>query len=571
MLATAEISRTEEIQRLLCDELELCTDDELEGMLARKGDRQPLRVREALVWRYWIAGIIVLDGHYPTKHLRVPVEATAHAVEGFVVDKMWRGGNRATPALLEGTFPARWRKRVGVETWRERVGVSDTVMAAQLTRRVQVDEAEPIPGEVGEPAEDLEDAGELLELVGEAPEEFEDPYAPAEASSEVEDPASGMQADAQPDGLPDGDAVETEPNKPRQPSADAIQGSRRDSRERPATEITGTGNQTSNDARTPIRPPPGDEQPPPEPRGLLPTRDRQVADQQRWNGLDELRSRARDVSLELSVSKLRMIHRCGMQYHYRYPQKMKLPPGVSRYVGSAVHWPIEIDLRTKMVTGELISTEEVRDLAAEDLEALWEEQAPVLFEEELELGQRKMRGQAKDKAVDLAVLHHEVVAPKRYPEAVEQPFIIEVPGRDWRMQGFIDVREPDAVWDTKTGKKSPSKNSAHESIQLTAYGLHLRTEEGKGRAPAVLGEDHLIRTPGGEKTAPQVYHKPRTTTRDDPDFLALLQRGQLAYDYVKAGKFLPAAEDSWWCSERWCGYWNICPFGARGRSNRPRN
>ena len=51
----------------------------------------------------------------------------------------------------------------------------------------------------------------------------------------------------------------------------------------------------------------------------------------------------------------------------------------------------------------------------------------------------------------------------------------------------------------------------------------------------------------------------------------LLQLGQVAYEYVTAGRYLPAAEDSWWCSERWCGYWNICPFGARGRSNRPRS
>ena len=30
---------------------------------------------------------------------------------------------------------------------------------------------------------------------------------------------------------------------------------------------------------------------------------------------------------------------------------------------------------------------------------------------------------------------------------------------------------------------------------------------------------------------------------------------------IENGIFLPAPEGSWYCSEKWCSYWNICEFG----------
>jgi len=34
---------------------------------------------------------------------------------------------------------------------------------------------------------------------------------------------------------------------------------------------------------------------------------------------------------------------------------------------------------------------------------------------------------------------------------------------------------------------------------------------------------------------------------------------------IKTGIFPPTNPDSWWCSEKWCGYWDdVCPFGRKG-------
>lgn len=257
-----------------------------------------------------------------------------------------------------------------------------------------------------------------------------------------------------------------------------------------------------------------------------------------------------------SHTQLAMLCRCAKQYEYRYIEGRRRPPGISLVMGKAVHTTVEQDLRSKIDSGELLDDEAIPDIAKDAVEANWLADEPVLTPEEKSVGKKKIRGQCIDAGVAMANCHHSDLAPELDPEYVERPFRIEIQELDHDLIGFLDVQEKDrTVRDTKTGGKSPPKTNADNSMQLTIYALAGTVLDGE--TPKKLTLDHLIKTEKAKKAKPVVLE----TTRNEAQLKALLQRIKIAEDFLKAGVFPPCDPSNWCCSERWCGYWDRCPFG----------
>ena len=157
-------------------------------------------------------------------------------------------------------------------------------------------------------------------------------------------------------------------------------------------------------------------------------------------------------------------------------------------------------------------------------------------------------------------LHHTQAAPAIEPTRLERGFRVQLPGRPWRLGGRIDVQEAGRIRDTKT--ESTRRNDPHDMRQLTMYGLAIRILDHE--APAEYIVDGLRLTPAGTEN-----YEARRSTRGAADFQALIRLVDLVDAAAQRGGFLPAAEGAWWCSLKWCGWWDVCPFGARGRMGRP--
>lgn len=114
-----------------------------------------------------------------------------------------------------------------------------------------------------------------------------------------------------------------------------------------------------------------------------------------------------------SKTQLEMLSRCGMQYKFRYVDGIIAPPGVSLIRGSSVHQTIREDLNAKRETGELLSEDDVRDLARDRAECNWSGQEPKLTEDEAELGEDAVRGKMVDETISLATLHHNAIRGRR--------------------------------------------------------------------------------------------------------------------------------------------------------------
>jgi RecB family exonuclease len=262
----------------------------------------------------------------------------------------------------------------------------------------------------------------------------------------------------------------------------------------------------------------------------------------------------------LSPHQIETYERCGLQWSFRYNEGIKSPPGVKAIKGRATHKSVEANLQSVITHKASLNASQVADIAAEAIEDEWNKQEVWLDPEERKLSNpARIKGAAKDSAVKLAGLHYTKVAPGIDPVAVEERFELELGDSPVNLVGVIDIREPDCIRDTKTRSKSLSDGEAAKSIQLTAYAMKVRAF-GLQPFPIRVRLDALVETKAGN-----VSYDHDIAEKTEHDARRLLRRIDAVWTAIQKGVFLPAPEDSWACSEKFCGYWQMCPYGAKGR------
>lgn len=262
---------------------------------------------------------------------------------------------------------------------------------------------------------------------------------------------------------------------------------------------------------------------------------------------------------QLHISALNMLNRCGTQFEFRYIKNVKRPPGVAIIVGSAVDRAVTLNLSAKKDTEKLLPVAEVLQAARDALSGEWDK-GIALDEDEARLGAKIVKGEAIDKAVRLSSLHSVEVAPKIEPSHVQWPWTVELKNFPYDLAGTVDVRESKTVTsirDTKTTAKSPSKNVADVSDQLTAYAMAVKVIDGE--APKILALDYLV----DNKTP---VAKTFTSTRDDDDFSVLLRRVENAAKVMESGAFTPMPQTDPMCSPKYCGYYDLCIYAKRPKT-----
>lgn len=251
----------------------------------------------------------------------------------------------------------------------------------------------------------------------------------------------------------------------------------------------------------------------------------------------------------MSITSLSMLTRCGEQYRWRYVEGIKSPPGVVMAIGKGVHAAAEANLGNRLEWGELLPEEAVLDAARDATVTTWRKDPPMRNDGDPD------EGGAVDEAVSLASLHHRHLAPQIEPVAIERGFRLEMPGAPFDIVGYVDVEEEGRIRDLKMSSKTPAENAAHISDQLTLYHLNATV---RGEPAKAVALDHLVKT----KTPKVVTQE---STRGPADHARLLAKFEAAARVIETGAFLPAAQDAWYCSPRFCGYWDRCAWGSRKR------
>jgi hypothetical protein len=243
--------------------------------------------------------------------------------------------------------------------------------------------------------------------------------------------------------------------------------------------------------------------------------------------------------------------RCLEQFRRRYVEKEIIPPAVAMIIGTGTHKGVEVNLVHKIETGTLLPVDAVRDAARDGVNQAWEQ--GVRFEpEEIEKGIKAVKGEAVDKAVRLASLHHHDLAPVLQPTHVERSWSLELQGYPIDLVGRIDIQEGKAsIRDTKTSGKTPAPDCAERSLQLKAYHLAVKVLDGTG--PEIAALDYLIDNRVPKATT---YF----TSVSDEDYRALLARVEIICRAMEVGLFPPVEPTHWCCSLKWCGYASSCKY-----------
>lgn len=255
---------------------------------------------------------------------------------------------------------------------------------------------------------------------------------------------------------------------------------------------------------------------------------------------------------------------CEMAFFYQYLERRWSSSSIHSARGLAVHEATKKINRRKM-KDEPIEKSEVSDIVASEFDRRrkWLDlDAPgsgVRRDHVREYGQRLIEDTYKDSAIALAVMYLERHAPTVEPIEVERYFRVTLKGREWGFGGTIDCRTRTGIEDTKTKRTRIKQIDADQSIQLTIYTIADRLK--RGRMPDHVSLVGLTETDSGGRK-----YDVMTSTRGPEECRAALIRGDIMTDRVQSGVFMPTTPDSWKCCRKWCGHYEVCPFGARGRS-----
>lgn len=266
----------------------------------------------------------------------------------------------------------------------------------------------------------------------------------------------------------------------------------------------------------------------------------------------------REKKFQLHVSGLLQLAKCGVAFEKRYILGERSPSGVSAAIGTAVDRSITRNLQSKIDSGQLLDREEVQDIARDALLKEWRSNDIEASPEDEDEGVEFSRDTALDRSVTMAGFHYDVRAPHLNPTHVQRSWVLDIEGLPEQLAGTIDIQEGlKKITDTKTSAKSPKKDMADTSLQLTTYAVAVNAID-KG-IPASVGLDYIVMTPKRGDTK----FVPLDSIRSADDFPPLLNRIYQAHQQIESGIFTPASPDAWWCSRKYCAFFANCKYAVR--------
>jgi hypothetical protein len=250
----------------------------------------------------------------------------------------------------------------------------------------------------------------------------------------------------------------------------------------------------------------------------------------------------------LSVSSINLWLKCPLRWKRRYIDVEYEPSSASLVAGSAAHKAESTNYQQKIETAA--------DLPADDVLDVYSDQFDYASESrEVNWGDEK-RGVVKDDGALTVRRYHRDIAPTIQPMRVERQFKLGFPHVDWGFTGYFDLETPRSVEDLKMRRSRMQAKDADRDLQPSAYLLARRAE----KDPALLFVFHIL------VRVKEPYAELVPTRRSDRQLDIFVQRlysiaAQMDWCYQR-DHWPPAPPNSWWCSRKWCGYYDTCIYGA---------
>jgi len=256
----------------------------------------------------------------------------------------------------------------------------------------------------------------------------------------------------------------------------------------------------------------------------------------------------------ISTSKMKTYFKCGWMYFQRYHEKKPFIPTIPQHKGTSVHKSAEVNFLQKIQSHTDLSTSKLQEVAAGAFEERIKLEGLMMTKEEESVGMTRVVAQAKDRAVLLAGLFAEKVAPCHQPLIVEQDQRIRLSDEFDLMVRTDLVNDRNEPVDLKSGKRTLSQGDIDKDLQFTIEHMILRKVTGKEPGPVII--ENMV------DTGKTLKHTRLVTSRTPRDYQVAVDQINRFVDGVRLGVFLPAPKGSWWCSESACGFARECKYFA---------
>lgn len=167
----------------------------------------------------------------------------------------------------------------------------------------------------------------------------------------------------------------------------------------------------------------------------------------------------------LSASSIGMALRCPRQFQRRYLFHEKQRPGESLVIGSFMHetlaWNYEQKIQSHVDQPLADAIQFLQDVA---VPKVLEENGGVdeiMWDNDLDL--------ARHDGERITAAYYRHVVPRIQPVGVEERFEIRVEGVEVPVIGFVDTRDPDRIYDVKSGKQASRKVKPSWELQGRLY------------------------------------------------------------------------------------------------------
>ena len=246
----------------------------------------------------------------------------------------------------------------------------------------------------------------------------------------------------------------------------------------------------------------------------------------------------------ISVSQVNTFQRCGLQYYFSYIEGIKTLPNDAMLRGTAIDTSANEHFNEKSLNEIGITENNFIDMAVATHD---EKSDDTDFLE-------NTKDESRDKTANASKTYHnvhgQIIKPKlnENGDMPTQIKILEDIGDNVTLMGFVDlVTDDDTIVDTKV-RKADKGIDVEANLQLQTYATVINADK-VGIASVTTAKDPKATYYGG------VSNK---TTKE-----RAIQRIKSVSAAIDSNIFLPAPEGSWVCSEKYCGYWNMCDFGAK--------
>lgn len=243
----------------------------------------------------------------------------------------------------------------------------------------------------------------------------------------------------------------------------------------------------------------------------------------------------------VSHSQINLWDMCPRRWEYRYVQGLKERSSGNLILGSCYHDTLEENFKQKLIHGHDIDFDILYDVFC----MAWDKNINMAWD--TDWGD-STPDRAKDIGIALIGTYLDDVAPSIIPIKVEETYWSKVNGIDFTLR--LDLLDKNfAVIDHKTSGRMYTQDRIDKDMQASATAFVLNKP--------IVFYNHVAVKSG----TPRIQILKTFRTRADIDWWYAKACGIVAH--MQSGS-APPHEDGWWCSPKYCGYYDLCRGNLTG-------